>query len=114
MYITAIVVFQSWGEATRAEPQLRAAGYVTNILTEVDLFSHATWVDVWYPSDLQDCEDPRLNREWDQLAAFVEKFGGMADDFGLVEKCEIRETVFDYTFDPITRKRLPPEYITRH
>jgi hypothetical protein len=33
MYITAVVVvFQSWGEATRAEDALLAAGYITLIL----------------------------------------------------------------------------------
>jgi hypothetical protein len=111
MYITAVVVvFQSWGEATRAEDALLAAGYITLILTgDVDLDSNATWMDVWRPTDLRDENDPRLNREWDQLSADVDKLGGMADEFGLVEKCEPRERAFEYEIDPITRKRLFPQ-----
>jgi hypothetical protein len=58
MYITAVVAFQSWNEAKRAEPKLRAAGCVTNVLTgHVDPYSNATWLDVFQPTDLTDDND---------------------------------------------------------
>jgi hypothetical protein len=104
MYITATVVFQSWDEATRAEDDLLAAGYITLIIPEkVSDYGSHTWMHVSRPTDLTDDSDPRLSGEWDQLYAAVDTLRGFVEEFGLDEK------TVEFEIDPVTRQRLFPQ-----
>jgi hypothetical protein len=77
---TALVIFGTWDEAASAKQALRAAGYNTQILDDVDDYSQATWVDVWRPIEAADCNDPRFDQEIRRLNAIVDPLGGLADE----------------------------------
>ena len=95
---TAVVMFDTWDEATSATQALRAAGYGTQILDDVDLYSRATWMDVWRPSEARGFDDPRFDLEIKQLDSILNPLGGLSDDFGLVEDYQRRELLYPETW----------------
>ena|SRR5262249_6732842 len=95
---TAVVIFGTWDKATSATQALHAAGYGTQILDDVDLYSRATWMDVWRPSKAAGFDDPRLDLEIKQLDAIVEPFDGCSDEYGLDEYHQLRESAYPATW----------------
>jgi hypothetical protein len=96
---TAVVIFGTWDKATSATQALYAAGYGTQILDDVDLYSPATWMDVWRPSEAGGFDDPRFDLEIKQLDAILKPLGGFSDDFCLVEDYQPRESFYPATMD---------------
>jgi hypothetical protein len=87
---TALITFGTWGdEAIDAEKELRAAGYGTKILDDIDDYSPATFMDAWRPCEVA----------WKQLNALVDPFGGHADDAALVDHYEPRDLAFPRAFE---------------
>jgi hypothetical protein len=86
------------GRGRSAKQALRAAGYNTQILDDVDDYSQATWVDVWRPIEAADCNDPRFDQEIRWLNAIVDPLGGLADEYGLGEYRQPREEAYPTTW----------------
>jgi hypothetical protein len=95
---TAVVMFDTWDKATSATQALHAAGYGTQILDDVDLYSRATWMDIWRPSEASGFDDPRFDLEIKQLDAILKPLGGHSDEFCLVEYHQPRESAYPATW----------------
>jgi hypothetical protein len=95
---TSLAMFDSLGEALDAEKELRAAGYGTCILDDIDDYSRTVWVDVWRPCEADNHRDPRFGAAWKRLDAIVGPFGGSTDEAGLVDHYEPRDLAFPKAF----------------
>jgi hypothetical protein len=107
---TLLAMFDNLDQAMEAERVLRAEGYSTWILADIDDYSRTVWMDVWCPCDAENYKDPRFDLAWKKLDAIVSRLGGFDDEAGLVDEGELpREAAFEYEVDPVTRKYLFPQ-----
>jgi hypothetical protein len=86
---TALALFDNLDQALEVERVLRAEGYSTQILDDVDDYSRTVgWTfgaRVTHPG----CEDPRFGQAWKAVEAIIESLGGFNDEAGLVNEGEL-------------------------